>query len=331
MDLQKLPKVELHRHLELCVRHSTIKELAPQIGINLPSDEAFQNKFLITEPMEDLGSVLNKFLDTQKLWFSEEIVERLAFEACEDAHNEGIRVLELRYAPSFIVDGHKTLNFQKAHNAIVRGCERAEKEFQMAVGLICIAQRIFSVDVANKVFSFAFDNLDTFVGVDLADNEVGFDSKPFAPLFERARKLGLGITVHSGEADVPNAPRYVREAIDYLGAQRIGHGLQIHRDPETMEYVKKQGVVLELCPTSNWLTSAVKNLKDHPFRKLMESGVLTTINSDDPGIFNINLTHEYKLLQDMHGFTEEEFRHCNRIALKASFIPKEKKSRFNFD
>ena len=325
MDLRKLPKVELHRHLELCVRHETIKELAPPLGIDLPDEATFRKKFLITEPMADLGSVLSKFLDTQKLWSSEEIIERLTFEACEDAFNEGIRVLELRYAPSFLVEGHKSLDFAKAHRAVVRGCEAAEKNFQIATGLICIAQRIFSVDVAEKVFHFAFDHQDSFVGVDLADNEVGFDSKPFSHLFEKARSLGFGITVHSGEADVPNAPRYVREAIDYLGAQRIGHGLQIHRDPETMDYVKEKGVVLELCPTSNWLTNAVKNLDHHPFRKLIDYGVLTTINSDDPGIFNIDLTHEYEILQKHLNFNREDFQKCNEIALKASFIKPEKK------
>ncbi|MCB0389806.1 MAG: adenosine deaminase [Bdellovibrionales bacterium] len=325
MNLRQIPKVELHRHLELCVRHSTIKELAPQVGIDLPSEQAFRDKFLITEPMADLGSVLNKFLDTQKLWSSEEIIERLTFEACEDAYQEGIRILELRYAPSFLVEGHKELDFNKAHQAVVRGCKQAEKKFGMATGLICIAQRIFSVDVATKVFNFAFENQDSFVGVDLADNEVGFDSKPFAHLFEKARELGFGITVHSGEADVPNAPRYVREAIDYLCAQRIGHGLQIHRDPETMDYVKEKGVVLELCPTSNWLTNAVQSFDEHPFRKLMEYGVKTTINSDDPGIFNIDLTNEYEVLQKHQGITLEEFQKCNEIAFHASFIKPEKK------
>ncbi|MCB9026956.1 MAG: adenosine deaminase [Bdellovibrionaceae bacterium] len=325
MNLRKIPKVELHRHLELCVRHSTIKELAPQLGIELPNEQAFRDKFLITEPMADLGSVLSKFLDTQKLWSSEEIVERLTFEACEDAFNEGIRVLELRYAPSFLVQGHESLDFNKAHRAVVRGCEAAEKKFKMATGLICIAQRIFSVDVAKSVFHFAFDHRDSFVGVDLADNEVGFDSKPFSHLFEKALSLGFGITVHSGEADVPNAPRYVREAIDYLCAQRIGHGLQIYRDKETMDYVKEKGIVLELCPTSNWFTNAVKDLSLHPFRKLMDYGVQTTINSDDPGIFNIDLTHEYDVLHTKLGFNLEEFSKCNEIALKASFIPEEKK------
>lgn len=322
MNLKEIPKVELHRHLELSVRHSTLRELAPAGGIPVPNDQVFAERFLITEPMVNLGAVLNKFLDTQKLLGSSEILERITYEACWDAyHIEGIRLLELRYAPTFVRQGHEHLSFQQIHDAIVRGARRAQTEVPIAVGLICIIQRILPVKEAEAVTQFAIDNRSTFVGLDLADNEEGFDSKPFAPFFQRAATAGLGITVHSGEANLPKAPRYVKDAIDYLGATRIGHGVQIYRDPEIMSYVKARGVTLELCLTSNWLTQAVTQIQDHPLRRLMEAGVRTTINSDDPGIFNIDLVHEYELLQKHHHFTLAEFDRCNDLAAEASFIP----------
>lgn len=328
MNIQRLPKVELHRHLELCVRAATIYELAPQFGISLPDERAFRQRFLITEPMNDLGAVLNKFLDTQKLWASEELIERLTFEACEDAFKiDNIRILELRYAPTFVRMGHEHLSFEHIHRAILRGVARAEAEYPMAVGLICIIQRILPVDEAEAVTNFAIENSGSFVGLDLADNEVGFDSKPFAPFFLRAKNAGLGITVHSGEAPVANAPRYVKEAIDHLGATRIGHGVQIYRDPSVLEYVRQKNVVLELCPTSNYLTQAVPNLKEHPFRKLFEAGVQTTINSDDPGIFNIDLNNEYRLLHESLGMTIEQLEKCADYAAAASFLPREKRQK----
>ena len=327
MNLRKLDKVELHRHLELSLRHDTIRELAPNFGIEIPDQQTFIERFLITQPMADLSSVLNKFLDTQKLLSSTEILERITYECCEDAYNEGIRILELRYAPTFVRQGHDNLSFTDIHQAITKGMQRAEADFPMAVGLICIIQRILPVNEAEAVTQFAVDNKDTFIGLDLADNEVGFDSKPFAPFFSRAKEAGLGITVHSGEANVPKAPEYVKDAIDYLGATRIGHGVQIYRDPQMIDYVKKKQVVLELCPTSNWLTQAVNSTQEHPFRVLMEQGVLCTINSDDPGIFNINLTHEYQILFEQHGFTEKEFNQCADIAARASFISKDKKQK----
>lgn len=326
--IEKILKVELHRHLELSVRASTLRELAPQFGIEIPDDQTFANRFLIQEPMKDLGSVLNKFLDTQLLLATEETLERIAYEACEDAYNEGIRILELRYAPTFVCYRHENLNFEKAHRAIVRGVERAEKDFPMAVGLICIIQRILSVADAERVTHFAIEHKDTFIGLDLADNEDGFDSKPFSPFFMKAKKAGLGVTIHAGEINVPKAPRYVKDAVEHLGATRIGHGVQVYRDPEMIEYVKKNNLTLELCPTSNYLTQAIPgSVAEHPFRQLFDAGLRTTINTDDPGIFDTDMNKEYRILRDHFGFTASEFQQCNTYALEASFISQEKKRR----
>lgn len=319
--LRTLPKVELHRHLECSLRPSTLRELLTLSGLEVPKDPtAFANLYLVKEPMDDLESVLRKFLATQKVLSTEQVLERIAYEAVEDAHNEGIHTLELRYAPTFVQQGHEDLSFDQIHQAFVRGLERGKKQYGVAAGLIAIIQRILPVSEGKRVTDFVIANRDTFIGIDLADNEVGFDSKPFAPLFEKARAAGLHITVHAGEADVPNAPQTVRDAIDILGAERIGHGVQIYRSPEMIEYVKSKNITLELCPTSNWLTHAVKSLDQHPIRKLMEAGVAVTINSDDPGVFGIDLTHEYQVLQTHLGFTEADFATCNATATRASFL-----------
>lgn len=328
-EIKQIEKVELHRHLELSVRHSTLRELAPKFGIDLSVEGSFDQRFLINEPMADLGTVLNKFLDTQLLLADEEILERITYEICEDAYKiENIRILELRYAPTFVIDRHPNLDFDKIHSAIVRGMKRAEKDFPMAIGLVCIIQRILPVKEAEAVTDFAIANKETFIGLDLADNEVGFDSKPFAPFFKRAREAGLRVTVHSGEANVPNAPRYVKEAVEYLGAERIGHGVQVYRDPEAIQYLIDHKIPLELCLTSNYLTQAVAGGKEnHPIHDLLKKGVLVTINTDDPGIFNCDLNSEYALLNQHFGFTADEFRRCNQTAARASFISEEKKKK----
>lgn len=318
---EQILKVELHRHLELSLRPETIWELAPQIGIELKSQQDFQDRFMILEPMKNLSSVLNKFLDTQKLLASPEILERIAYEAAIDAYvKEGVRILELRYAPTFVQLGHN-MTFEKIHEAIVQGVTRAELECPIAVGLICIIQRILPVSDAEKVIDFAIANKDSFVGVDLADNEEGFDSKPFAPLFLRAKKAGLGVTIHSGEAPNTKAPAWVMDAIDALGATRIGHGVQIYRDEAVMAQVRDRRIVLELCPTSNILTNAVAALQFHPLKKFLEFGILTTINTDDPGIFNTNLNREYRVCRDLIGLSQEQLEKCAQIGAEASFIP----------
>ncbi len=327
MNLKQIPKVELHRHLELSIRKETILDLAPQFGFNVTDEASFNEHFLITEQMLDLGAVLHKFSDTQKLLGSIEILERVAFEACEDAYlKEGIRILELRYAPTFVQLGHNEFSFQDIHDAFIRGVEGAEKKYPLAVGLICIIQRTLPVDIGEKVADFAIKNRETFIGLDLADNEEGFDSKPFSPFFLKAKEAGLGITVHSGEANTPKSPTYPKDAIEHLGASRIGHGLMIYKDPEMIEYVKRQGAVLELCPTSNYLTNAISKIKDHPIKKLKDLGVKVTINTDDPGIFGIDMLHEYELLKNQFNFTEADFKDCNQVAFDASFIANDKKA-----
>lgn len=324
---EKIIKAELHRHLELCLRPETIWELAPQFGITLKSQQDFQERFMILEPMKDLGSVLGKFLDTQKLLATPEILERIAYETCIDAFTkEGIRILELRYAPTFVQMGHN-MTFEQIHEAIVAGVNRAELECPIAVGLICIIQRTLPVIDASRVADFAIANKDSFIGLDLADNEEGFDSKPFAALFHRAKKAGLGITIHSGESANPKAPKWVMDAIEVLGAERIGHGVQIYRDEAVMKTVRDQKIVLELCLTSNLLTQAVAHLKFHPLKQLFDFGILTTINTDDPGIFNTNLNREYRVARDIIGMTQADLEKCAQIAAEASFIPLAKRQK----
>ncbi|MCY4644372.1 MAG: adenosine deaminase [Bacteriovoracales bacterium] len=327
VDVREIPKVELHRHLEMSIRHETVRELAPQMGFDLPSDEAFRKQFLVTSPLEDLESVLQCFLNNQKLLFSSEVLERITYETVEDAWREGTRILELRYSPTFIRDGGGLADFDRIHQAVCDGLARAEKDFPVAVGLICTIQRILPLKEGRYVADFAMANGDSFIGLDLADNEVGHPPRLFSPFFQKARGKGLGITAHAGEADIPEAPGYVREAMDYLGAQRIGHGVQIHRDPKIMDEVKSKGIVLELCVTSNWLTRAVPMRESHPFRHLFDYGINTTINSDDPGVFDIDLSGEYQLLVDHQHFSEDELNRCNDIAAWASFIPLEKKQK----
>ncbi|MDG0815287.1 adenosine deaminase [Bdellovibrio svalbardensis] len=331
-NIRDLLKVELHRHLDCSVRWSTLVELAPQVGIQLaPTSQGQKDQFLITKPMKDLGSVLGKFLNAQKVLASEEILTRIAFEACEDAYNDGIRLLELRYAPTFIADGHASLDFEKIHRSLTKGVDMAKKKFAMAVGMICIVQRVKPYNIAEKVVDFAIDHKDSFIALDLADNEEGFDPKAFAPLFQKAKKAGLHITVHSGETPNDLAASWVKDSVEILGAERIGHGIQIVRDLNILNFVRDHKIPLEVCPISNYLTQSFETYEAHPIRNLVNSGVLVTINSDDPGVFATTLSDDYEVLHRVHNFSEEDFRRCNQIAFNASFISDQEKARFKQD
>lgn len=328
-ELKALPKVELHRHLDCSMRWSTMVELAPRVGLELPQDyDAQRDFFLVTGQMQDLGAVLNKFLRAQKLLHSEEILVRLAYEACEDAYNDGVRILELRYAPSFIADGHDSLDFEKIHRSLLKGVALAKKNFPMAVGMLCTMQRTKHLDIAEKVCDFAIDHKDSLIAIDLADNEEGFDPKNFAGLFEKARKAGLHITVHSGEANTPQSAHWVKDSIEILGAERIGHGIQIIKDPKILRFVRDHGIPLEVCPISNWLTQAFKTHEEHPIRALMNAGIKITINSDDPGIFGTQLSDDYEVLHRVHGFGLADFEKANDIAASVSFIDIKEKQKY---
>ena len=208
----------------------------------------------------------------------------------------------------------------------MRGVERAAG-LPIAIGLLGIVRKILAPREAAYTTDFIIENRDSFVGIDLADRDIGFEIRRFAPMIARARAAGLHFTTHCGEDDVPEAPQHVRVAIEELGAERIGHGIFIHRDPAVMALARDRRVLFELCPTSNWLTSSVDSIAAHPIRTLMAHGVPVSINSDDPGLFGIDLCHEYRVLQRDLAFTREEFDRCNDAAAAHSFLPREIKQR----
>ena len=323
--LRALPKVELHCHLELTARPALLKELLQAKGRSV-SEEVFRRDFLITEPVGDLPSLLNIFLGHRDLLDSAEVVERMTYECCEDMSRNGVRILELRYAPSFLCDAHAGLKPDAMHAAILRGIERAERDFPIAVGLICLLQRIKTVEENRYWLDFAVEKKDDFLAMDLADNELAVGPVPFIPLFEKAKSEGFFVTIHAGEAEGPQAARNIRDSIELLHADRIGHGVRILEDPAVLDFVRERGTVLELCPTSNWLSGVCSTKEAHPFRAIMEAGIRTTLNTDDPGIMNIDILDEYRLLRDGMGFTETEFVRINEWAREASFLPEARKS-----
>lgn len=320
-DLKHMPKVELHCHLELAFRKATLRGWALEKGMSVAHDEDFDREFLIKEPMDDLPTVLQKFLNTRDVIDTEAKVEQLTFEACEDMFlSSNVRILELRYAPSFLLDAHRSMDADCMLEAILRGMARAEAAYPMVVGLIGLLQRIKSVEDNAYWCDWILERKAHFVGMDLADDEVSYPASPFAPLFQKAKAQGLGITVHAGEPRVPGAAKNILVALDELGADRIGHGVQAIHDAEVVARLAKDGVPLELCPWSNVLTRAVPDLKSHPIKRLMDAGVRTTVNTDDPGVMGSTLIQECQHLIQHLNLSIKDLHRCNQWARHASFI-----------
>lgn len=323
--LQALPKVELHRHLDGSVRIQTIWDIASEAGLDVGARtlEELRRAAVIREPVHDLGQALARFETQRKVLHSFDAISRVTRENVEDAFRDGVRVLELRFAPAFIADGTALSNDQII-GGVLDGMLKGMAEFPVEVGLIGILPRGCPVPVNAR----ALDDLlrwrkggapgaDRICGLDLAAMEAGIDPLPFVPLVRRARDAGLGITIHSGE-DTDAA--HVARTLDLFKPTRIGHGIRSWGNTEVMRRLKEEDVLLEVCPTSNWLTSAVPSLAAHPLPGLYRAGVPVSINSDDPNLMGINLVNEYEVCADLYGFTEKDFAAITKAAWEHSFL-----------
>ena len=325
ISIKNIPKVELHRHLDCSWRYSTLTELAQEYQWTSKQNfKQIESDFLVTEPMNDLASVLKKFTKAQKILSHPGILQRLTYEVLEDAYNEGIRLLELRYSLNFIQEVSQ-LSFDKIHFEIIEGINQAQKKFPIATGLISILQRGQSVENLKKVLDFTLQNKNTFIAIDLADSEEKFNTADYVPFFDKAHDQGIPVTIHCGETPDGRAAIRVKEAVEKLHAQRIGHGIQTITNTEVIEFIKQKNIHLEVCPLSNVLTKAFVNLPSHPFNELYKNGVSLSINSDDPGIFNTNLSDDYSFLVREFDYSKDDFRKINNLAIQHSFLPLEVK------
>jgi adenosine deaminase len=312
-------QTELHRHLDVSIRTTTLLKLAQAKGLEAQSTslERFREKHLIRRPMTDLSEVLAQFALFPKVLDRPEVLEQVAFECVEDCYLEGTRRVELRFSPTFVTD-HSKLHWKETLDSFERGLKRALIQFpDMRAGLICIASRDFGVDEVLRTVEFYLEQQSRFIGLDLAGNEIEFPCRMFEDAFKKLKPHGARITIHAGEA---SGPENMWEAIELLGAQRIGHGIACVQDPKLMEYLKTNSICLEMCPTSNWLTNAVPSLEAHPLPLVLRAGVPVCINTDDPGIFGVSLPEELANCRTRLRMSEAEIAQCEAHAMKASFL-----------
>jgi len=318
LGLRTMPKVDLHRHLEGAVRLRTLLDLYREAGDPLPetTPEELAPRAQVLEPMDGLETVLAFFGIAQHVFRDIAAVERIAFEAVEDLAADQVRLAELRFSPDFLCSPHG-LDWDGAMEAIVRGVERAAREHDVAVGLIAIFSRTYGMGSLRRTVDFALRWRERLVGFDLADEERRFPPSMYVEALAPIAEAGIPLTAHYGESGGPQLPR---EAIEALGARRLGHGVSVAHDPEVTALARERGVTLEMCPTSNHRTRAVASLAEHPARRLLDEGVRVTINTDDPALFGIDLTHELEVCRRDLGFTEADLRRVTANAIDASFL-----------
>lgn len=319
-----LPLCELHRHLDGSIRLETILDLADKHGIPLPATDVdgLAPYVHIDESAPGLMAFIDRFEHMTAVLVDADACRRVAYENVEDAKREGIDYIELRYSPWFMAETHG-MDAAEVMEATADGIRAGERDTGIRANIIGILSRTYGVEICMQELDAILSHRDHIVGVDLAGDESRYPAFLFQEHFKRVRDAGLHVTVHAGEAD---GPLSVWSAIRELGAERIGHGFRSAEDPALVDYLVANGIGLESCPTSNLHISAVENYQSHPIRQLADRGVKFCLNTDDPGISAIDITHEYAIAAPAIGLTPEQIYQSQLDALDMAFLSNGEKS-----
>ncbi len=319
-----LPLIELHRHLDGNVRLATVLDLARKHCLPLPADdlEGLRPYVQVSTPQPGIMAFIERFEWQVGVLADYESVRRVAYENVEDAKNDGLDYIELRFSPLFMSLPHR-LDPAEVTRAVVEGITAGERDFGVKVGLIGILSRTYGVDGADKELKALLTQKDHLRALDLAGDEANFPAEWFRDHFLQARSVGWHVTVHAGEIAGAES---IWEALRGLGAERIGHALRAVDDPRLLDYMGEHRIGVKSCLTSNVQTSCVESYAAHPLLRFLQAGIPATINTDDPGISGIDLAYEYNVAAMQAGLGEAECRQAQRNALEVAFLTIEEKA-----
>jgi adenosine deaminase len=328
----KIPKVELHRHLQGSIRTTTIIDIAQRYKVDLPEFTASRlDRFVKHKhPAKNLLEFLKPWSIFSRIIVNPEIASRITYEAIEDAAGDNIEYLELRFAPYTMSDNMK-IGTRELLDAIIAAIKDAEKRFPIVVKLVLGIVRMDPIKYHSynlQVLNVAQDYPDFVVGFDLAGDEANFPTSLYGSFFKRVRERGFKITVHAGEAAGSES---VREAVELLCADRIGHGISALNDSSVMQLLhrpplRKRPIAVEICPTSSFLTKTLPRNRIIPtIIQFFDYGVPITIGSDSPQVCNTKLTDEFRWLLDSKLLSTSQIISLFEIAIEYSFTSRQMK------
>ena len=321
-----LPKVELHRHLEGSLRLDTMLEIAKQHGITIPADVLRLSTLVQIQEQDKFTfqNFLSKFNTLRLFYRSPDAIHRITREAIEDAAKDNVKYMELRFTPVALSRAER-FPLHDVINWVIASTKEAAHKHNINVKLIASVNRHESAEIAEQVAWLAADHMsDGIVALDLAGNEAEFPSKPFYGIFKEAKQAGLHVTIHAGEW---GPAIHVKEAIEELGAERIGHGVRVLENENITALTRERGTACEVCITSNYQSGVVESLETHPLMKMFEKGINVTINTDDPSISRITLSHEYYNACDALQMPQYTLKERIIAAAQAGFLPNEEKEK----
>ena len=316
-ELRRWPKVELHVHLDGCLRPQTMLDLARRQGVKLPADTPEGlTRALSVAGSRSLEEYLEKYAITLSVMQTPDALARIAHEFVLDVAAENVRYVEVRYSPLL----HRpALTLTQAIEAPLEGIRRGEAETGTKVGLIVCGIRTLppatSLELARAAADYKGSGV---VAFDLAGAERGHPAADHRLAFEFAVAHGMACTCHAGEGD---GPASIRQALHSCGAQRIGHGTRLAEDPDLLAEVVDRRIPLEMCITSNVHTHTVASPAAHPVKRYLEAGVLVTLNTDGRLVDGVTLTDEYYLAHRVVGMTRDELARVVVNACESAFLP----------
>ena len=323
---KKLPKTDLHVHLDGSLRLETIWELAQKDGIDLGVDSIEKLRELIApgKTHASLTDYLKGFDTTLKVLQTKENLYRAAYELAEDCAKENVEYFEVRFSP--ILHTQKGLSTPVILESVIEGLKAAQRDFGVMSGVIVCGIRNISPDVSLRMaeLAVAFKNRGV-VGFDLAGAENNYPARDHLGAFSLILSNNVNVTIHAGEAYGPDS---IHQALHYCGAHRIGHGVRLREDGDLLNYVNDHRIPLELCPSSNVQTGAVKNIKEHPLKFYLDLSLRVTLNTDNRLITNTTMTDEYWLAYKTFDLSPQNILDLIINGVKSSFMPYEVKKSY---
>jgi adenosine deaminase len=321
--LEKLPKTELHVHLDGSLRPATMIELAREYGIDLPQwDAEALRDHMHVKDARNLVDYLARFDTTLSVMQTEAALERIAYELAEDNARENVRYMEVRFSPVLNIHGGLTLD--QAVDAPLRGLRRAEQDFGIRTAVIICGIRNMSPNTSMQLADLTVDHRDRgVIAFDLAGAEYNYPAKKHREAFYKVINANIAATIHAGEA---YGPESIHQALHYCGANRIGHGTRLFEDPVLMQYVNDFRIPIEICITSNVQTKAVSSYEEHPIRLYYDEGLVVTLNTDNRLMSGTTVTDEYLRAHERLGFTWDELCEIAVMGFQSAFLPYQEKA-----
>lgn len=319
------PLIDLHRHLDGNIRVSTIFELAEKNGVDLKCKDhnELSKQVFIKDKTSDLLDFLAKLDIGVSVIANLYDCERIAFENVEDAVKQGLAHTELRFSPFYMAQANN-LPLNAVVDAVLAGIERANKNYGYQAKAIGILSRTFGQQQCMQELDALLMHQTRLVAIDLAGDELNYPARMFTEHFNRVNKTDLKVTVHAGEADGPHS---IKDAIDYLKADRIGHGVAAVRSDELLTELSQRQIGIEACLLSNYQTGTWLDMPSHPVHTFLAYDIPVFLNTDDPGVSNNTLTSEYQLAQDVLLLSEKQLHTLANNALKQAFLSDSERKR----